>query len=164
MMRRVLALDLATTTGWAVDPPGPARRDAKPINGALVLSWDDNDFGPGYERFACWLEDAITVHAPDVLAFEAPVPRGDKRGFNAGRILLGLAAITELVATRMHVMPYEAHIQTVRKHFVGNGGADKADVGFRCRALGWDVRTNDAADACAVWDFARHVLRRPVAA
>lgn len=161
---RVLALDVATVTGFAVDRP--AGGDA-PTTGAFRVKVVDEDLGAAFLDFEERVEDLIAVHQPAVLAFEAPLVIGGGRGttrptnHNTIRLLFGLAAIAELVGTRRQLRVFEAHIGTVRRHFCGSGRADKADVMARCRLLGWDVKTNDAADGAAIWDFARHTLRRP---
>lgn len=65
------------------------------------------------------------------------------------------------------------NIASIRRHFVGGHvtsaayghlpvaarkaaarKAGKAAVMNRCRALGWAVRNDNEADACALWDYA----------
>lgn len=164
MAPRVLALDVASCTGWAADRPSGGDR---PVCGAFKVRAEGEDLGGAFCDFEEQLEGLIALHVPTVLAFEAPLvfggPGGSTRQTNhqTVRVLFGLAAIAELVGTRRGLDVYELHIQSVRKHFVGRGRAQKADVLQRCRLLGWDPPGMDAADACACWDYARHTMRVP---
>lgn len=163
---RVLALDIATNSGWAADRPDGG--DA-PISGEFRVPTDGEDLGLAFVVFERQLLDLMAVHQPDVLCFEAPLPvlnrnhRTAPTSEHTVRLLFGLASVAELVGRRADLEVYEAKVQTVRKHFVGNGYAGKPEVAARCRLLGWKVVGHDAADACAAWDFARHTLRRPTA-
>jgi Holliday junction resolvasome RuvABC endonuclease subunit len=165
-MKRVLALDIATTTGFAVDRPGGGD---KPLTGTFRSEHDGDDLGQAYVEFEQQLCDLIAVHAPEVLTFEAALVIGGKKGTTRPtniatvRKLFGLSAVAELVGTRANLEVYEAHIQTVRRHFVGNGRAEKPEIYDRCKLLGWDVRSMDASDAAAIWDYTRHTLRVPTA-
>lgn len=156
-MTRVLALDIATTVGFAVDGP----EEWKPLTGAVRFAASGDDYGRAYAGLDQWLFEFIGLHRPDVLAFEAPLIVGGRTGTtrrtnaHTVRLLFGLAAVAEMVGSRAGLPVYECHIQTVRRHFVGNGRAQKPEVMARCRALGWEVATNDAADAAAIWDFVK---------
>ena len=160
-MGRLLALDIATVSGFAIDGP----EDWKPLTGTVRCTADGDDYGRAYVAFERWLTDFIAVHRPDVMAFEAPLIVGGRSGTSrptnhgTARLLFGLSAVAELVGNRAGLRVFECHIQTVRRHFTGNGRCQKAEVRARCRTLGWDVQSNDAADAAAIWDFARSVLR-----
>lgn len=163
-MKRVLALDIATVTGFAVDRPTGGD---KPLTGTFRSEHDGDDFGQAYVEFERQLCDLIAVHNPEVLTFEAALVVGGNRGttrptnINTIRKLFGLSSVAELVGTRAGLTVYEAHIQTVRRHFCGNGRAEKPEVYDRCRLLGWDVKSMDASDAAAIWDYTRHTLRQP---
>lgn len=163
---RYLALDIATVTGYAADRPGGGDT---PVTGTVRVRVEDEDLGAAFLEFEQHVEDLIAVHRPGVLAFEAPLVIGGGRGTTRPtnhatvRLLFGLAAIAELVGTRRQLQVFEAHIGSVRRHFCGSGRADKREVLARCKLLGWDVKTADAADGAAIWDYARHTLRRPTA-
>lgn len=160
-MIRVLALDLATVTGWAVDRPDG---NGGPLTGTVACKHQGSDFGPAYVALERFIIDAFTVHSPAFLAFEAPLIVANRGGatvqtnVNTVRKLFGLAAVAELVGARLGMQVYEANISTARKHFASNGRAKKPEVYERCRVLGWDVRSHDAADACAVWSLAKSLL------
>jgi len=51
-------------------------------------------------------------------------------------------------------------VQTVRKAFVGNGFAKKAEVMRRVEMLGWTVDNHNESDAAALWWCQHHWLRQ----
>jgi Holliday junction resolvasome RuvABC endonuclease subunit len=158
---RLLALDIATCSGWAVDPPGGGDR---PLSGSFRAPSDGENYGRPFVAFTDWLDGMIQVHQPDIVAFEAPLVVGGRNGTtrptnaHTVRLLFGLASMAEMVAERRSVDSFECHIQTVRKHFVGSGRADKREVMQRCRVFGWAPVDDNAADACAIWSFAKATL------
>jgi len=153
---QILALDISTHCGWAL-----GRGWEQPRFGVQHLpSSGDGEFGRTYFAFHQWLCDMLTMHSPDRLVFEAPLS-SHGAGQNAARLSLGLAAIAEMVAHIRSVPSNEVAVNTVRLHFCGDGHAKKDDVGFECRQRGWMVADHNAADACAVLDFARHALKLP---
>jgi hypothetical protein len=146
----LLSLDLAIRTGWCFGTAG-----SKPRWGAFSLGEVvDNDFGRIYAKLFQWLGDFVALEKPDRLVFEAPLPGPRQSSANAARILLGAATVTELVCQLNSIGCREVAVSTVRKHFCGNGNAKKADVMEACARRGWQVTDHNAADACALWDFA----------
>jgi Holliday junction resolvasome RuvABC endonuclease subunit len=159
---RVLGVDIATNSGFAVDLISGGE---KPLTGTFRAEHFGDELGRAFVVFERWLEDMIRVHRPEVLAFEAPLVFGGRDGSTRHtthqtiRKLFGLASIAELVGYRAELQVFECHIQSVRKHFVGSGRADKREVLHRCRVLGWPVADDNAADAAAVWSFAKSALQ-----
>lgn len=161
-MIRVLALDLATVTGFAVDRPDG---NGGPLTGTVTCKHIGNDFGPAYVALERFMLDAITVHGVTHCAFEAPLVMASSRdgrkvqtNVATVRKLMGLAAVAELVGARAGLQVFEANVQSARRHFAGSGHAKKPEVYQRCRLLGWDVKSHDAADAAAVWSMAKSLL------
>lgn len=156
---KVLALDIASNVGFAVGAAGSA-----PIVGTYRLpkSFDPNDFGQRFVAFDRWLTETLEVHQPRVVAFEEPIaPRGVNMlsNWSTIRFLIGLVAIAELVAHGFGCETTEANVSTVKKHWAGNGRADKADMIAACFRLGWKVANDHEADACGLWDYTVHVLK-----
>lgn len=145
----VLALDLGSATGWACGVPG-----TKPVMGAVKLGIAGN-YGSIGGALHTWLWDAIDIHKPGYIVFEAPLP--SHRGIAAGRIALGLAMMVETVGYQAEIMTRECAVKTVRKRIIGTGNADKEDVMAWCQAQGWKPPTHDAADAAALWELACRV-------
>lgn len=151
---RILALDLSSKTGWAVDKPSGGD---DPLFGTVELP---GDFGDRYYGLFKFILDAIEVHQVDALIFEAPMPTGPKQNttFETVRQQFGLAAIPDLIGKMRSIDCYEETPQTVRKLFTGSGANDreaKARVTMACGILGWKVRTTDEADACALWAYCK---------
>lgn len=153
----VLALDLATRTGWCAGRPGE-----RPRFGV----WQLRGMTPG-ERYAALddiLRDSIKIHQPTEIVFEAPLVRGDHAGINAGRLALGFVAIVELVAYDHSLRVSEVYASQTRKAVLGRGnfekGKAKEAVAAWCNANGFDPPDDNAADAVVLW---KHVeqLRMP---
>ena len=66
-MSTMLALDLATCTGWAVGPAG-----AVPSSGEERIGAPGIGIGEFLDIYGNWLADMITVHAPQVVIFQLP--------------------------------------------------------------------------------------------
>ena len=156
-MTDVLALDIATTTGFARGRVG----DAAPSCGSVSFGKKGSSqlaiCGHCYD----WAVDTIKAPLPDVVAIEALLPPAVTRGkSNESHDLLAmLHGIVNAVCMKRGV--YKVHrypVQSVRAHFIdlsvcGKGEA-KAMVLQKCKSLGWlEVADDDAADACAVWDY-----------
>jgi hypothetical protein len=159
----ILALDLATTTGWCVGTPG-----GKPVYGSTRLGSPGATSGEVFAGFLAWLVDMIRVHDPRVVVYEAPLPPSHMRGktnVNTARRLMGLPAIAEAVAYRMRVpVILEATVSDVRQHFIGKrtlpGAEGKLAVKLRCQMLGYSPPDDNASDALALWDYTC-ALRNP---
>jgi len=155
---KVLALDLATLTGVAVGSAGES------------LDFWTHDLGKGaseqhrFGRAIVLTSDLIRDHKPDLVAIEAAVG-----GQTASQFLTGLVACVRGVCAIRGVDCETFHIGSIRRHFVGKsltvkdfpgmnrGAAKKAikDVIIqRCRALGYDPRDDNQADAISLHDYA----------
>ena len=159
---RILALDPGHKLGYCVDGEKPG----VPRTGVCELPRHGQDRGKTYCYFETWLRMTIEQYGVTVLAWEAAIIFGGKKGStmktNADTIEFAFAigAIAELVGTRLGLICWKAPLGTVRRHFTGSGRADKGQVYARCLALGYPVESYDAADATAIWDFIGHMYRR----
>lgn len=154
----VVALDIATQTGIAVGSPG-----GKP------KAWSV-DLGKGRGEDARFSKALVLTHElieryrPDLIAVEAAIG-----GKFASAFLIGVVACVRGVAANRGVPVRSYTSGSVRKHFLGRALAKrdfpslkpaaatkaiKGEVIARCRLLGWEVADDNAADACALWDFA----------
>lgn len=166
----ILALDIARQLGWAAATVDACRawprtqlevrgHDWSGVrSGSVALAQPAATHGRLYAAFADWLGDAITVHAPNIVVFEAPLPRQSK-GAEAARRSLGLAAIADLVCYRREVQCFEEANNTVKKSFAGSGRAEKGDILRACQARGWDPKDDNEADALALLDHSILLLR-----
>lgn len=157
-MTDVLALDVATTLGWARGPIGPGG----PRCGSIR-------FGkPGASQLAIcghaleWAIDTIKPPLPDVVAIEDLLPPHVTRGksnvdhdllAHLHGIIMGVCFMRGLF--KVHKYP----VQSIRAHFIDLGscarGEQKLMVQRKCKSLGWlEAADDDAADACACWSYA----------
>ncbi len=155
----ILALDIATKTGWAVG-------DEQPETGTIELR---GSVGEKMHRLARELRLLTSIHSPDLIVFEAPILHVKRQGSSSTlRLLVGLCCVAEMVAFEAGIAVSETPTSTWRKHFLGVSRAPKGltskwlkqQAQARCRALGWGDLSEDEADACGVWDHAMS-LRRP---
>jgi hypothetical protein len=152
-MKRGLALDLGTTTGWAADNPDGS---TVPFEGLWYCTHQGGDLGEAYVQFEGKLIGAIRRLDPDYIAYEAAIaPRWGKTNMAAQRKLLGLGAITDLVAKRLKLPCYDVNLMSARRHFTGNGRASKTDVWHQCKLNGWPARDMNSCDALCVLAYAR---------
>lgn len=162
----ILALDLSKSgTGWAYGHPAVLRSRsaielaiahgdrAVPLSGSKPMGTAADSMGRVFCAFSDWLADSITTFSPGVLVFEAPLPGGRQSSINAGRLLIGLASVAELIAERRGLRVYEVAVSTVRKHFCGDGRATKDDVMAECRRRAWEPVDHNAGDALAALDY-----------
>ncbi|MDQ0510928.1 hypothetical protein [Ancylobacter amanitiformis] len=157
---RILALDIASQTGWAYGVPGEV-----PRAGTIRFASPGSSCGAVGRGMMRWFADFMKLCPVDALYFEAPFdPRkmGMRTNMNTSRILLGLVFLIETLAQAKGIGEIrETDISDVRKHFVGSnppGEKGKLAVQQRCRHLGWRFDSEDAADSLAVWSYACAVV------
>lgn len=164
----ILALDIATVTGFAVGRPGDA-----PKFGSIDCGNDERHHGRMGISFSKSLQELIKTEDPDVIAFEEPIPPqrlGKFTNKHTTAILYGLPFLAETIAERYGVKIYCVLVSSVRAHFVPGMTVPKGLKGEKkkkaisqvvikkCADLGWITEDGDAADALAVWSFARSCL------
>jgi hypothetical protein len=158
-MTDILALDLATITGWARGPVGGA-----PASGSIRFGKREASENAVFAHALEWLAALLDPQPrPDMIVIEAMLPPGAKvGGTNTGvrDRLAGLHGVVRGVAHLRGVFDIQAHpVAAIRGHFIGVRGLkrDKAKPAIvaRCRELGWGPIVDDnAADALAAWSFA----------
>jgi hypothetical protein len=164
---RILALDLAARTGWALG----CCDDAKPRSGSVRFARPGASMGAVFADCRQWLNALLDIESDiKLVVFEAP---GDPRHFGprrpeTARILIGLAAVVEeLTYTRGGLDVREASVNDVRRHFIGGGrhkaGEAKPLTIAACNRLGWAPGDDNAADALALWHLQASILRPALA-
>ena len=150
-MKSILALDLATLTGWAV-------RDRRGIIICGTQSFKPQRFEGGgmrFLRFQRWLNELISpgrsANLVDFIVFEE-VRR--HLGVDAAHVYGGFMA--QLTATcEQRNIPYEGvPVGTIKRHATGKGNASKGLVIAAMRALGHDPSDDNEADALALLHWA----------
>lgn len=140
----ILALDLATALGWAANPAA-----MEPRFGTYVLPKTGDEVGEFIAAYDDWLQDMLVDEAPGLVIYEAPSLFAKTTPATVIK-LNGLATHTELVCFRRSVPCRKVNPSSLKKFFAGNGRAEKADMVAAARRYGWEVRDDNAADACAV--------------
>ncbi len=140
----ILALDLGTCTGFACAPPG-----GEPVYGHVWLPSDRGD-GAYFNRFRGWLLDRVTVLAPRLIVYEAPLITATATSVSTVMRLFGLAAHTIEIAYAREVRCEPANNSTVKKFVTDNGRAKKPEVMAAIRARGWHPENDNVGDALAV--------------
>lgn len=156
----ILALDLATVSGWA---RGPANAEA-PECGIVRFGAPDASAGAIFGAALAWFSDFLKPEPrPDIIVLEAMLPpqalKGETSRATRDR-LAGLHGIIRAVANCRGIFDVsEVSVLTVRKHFCGKSNAGKEGVWRVCRSLGWPVNDLNASDAAAIWSFACGLVR-----
>ncbi len=152
-----IGLDLATFTGICRGKPGEL-----PTLSSIDFGKKDDEpsdiFGRAIIFFAKMFETK-----PLRLFVEQPVPEFALQGQTQARsteIKYGLLAISTGIARASGVRVERTPIQTVRKHFLGQGNLKSAIAKERafqvCTTLGWNPNNFDESDAGAVWHYGCH--------
>jgi hypothetical protein len=155
----VLALDLATTTGWAWHRPGMSR----PFFGAMRLPGDARETGKACDALERWLRDLFIALKPQGgishIFYEAQHV-GPKLNMDVLYKLIGLGATCEKFSFQTRGLVYRVNIAEWRKHFIGRGsgfrarGEDQKELCIqRCAQYGWHTNVADAAEALGILDY-----------
>ena len=140
----LLALDLGTTTGWAM-----RTADGVVTSGAATFRPSRYDGGGmRYLRFRGWLEE-LRRCAGDIQSIHFEEVRRHA-GVDAAHIYGGfLATLTGWCEHR--VIPYQGvPVGTIKKFIAGKGNADKQAVIDAVRARGFSPADDNEADAIAI--------------
>ena len=156
MTTTILALDLGTTTGWAL-----RGSDGNVTSGSE--SFRPQRFEGGgmrFLRFKRWLTELKTVaDGIDALHFEEVRRHVSTDAAHAyGGFLATLTAWCE-----HHQIPYQGvPVGTIKKHATGKGNAGKEDAIASVRARGHSPSDDNEADALALlhWAIAQHDLEQ----
>lgn len=169
-LKRILALDIATSTGFACGPVGKIER-----SGSVRLKRPQEDVWVAGENIGFFLRDLFIIQSeiPDVIVVEAPLPAGASPGASAAIIAWGCLFTVQFMAKLYDIPVRLVRADDVRAHYTGRsrwqappgfpGGKDanrnygKSRVVERAHLLGHmprESRDNDRADACAVHSYA----------
>lgn len=148
MQNIILALDLGTTTGWAL-----MDRDGSIVSG--TESFKPHRFEGGgmrFLRFKRWLTELKqTSNGIDAVYFEE-VRRhlGVDAAHAYGGFMAHLTAWCE-----HHQIPYQGvPVGTIKKHTTGKGNASKDEMIAAMKALGHSPSDDNEADALALLHYA----------
>jgi len=142
--RCILALDLGTSTGWAI-----RGHDGLITSGTVSLRPGRFDGGGmRYLRFTNWLTEIDRLSGPVAAIWFEEVRR--HAGTDASHIYGGLMA-TLTAWAELRGVPYEGvPVGTIKRHASGKGNADKAAMVAAVRARGFSPADDNEADAIAI--------------
>lgn len=151
-MSTTLAIDLGTTTGWALQTA-----DGNTASG--TQSFKPGRFEGGgmrYLRFRGWLVEMLAASGGIGAIYFEEVRR--HAGVDAAHAYGGFLA-TLTAWCEHHQIPYSGvPVATIKKHATGKGNADKATIVAAMQALGFHPADDNEADALALlrWAVAQH--------
>jgi len=141
-MKNILALDLATKTGWAT-----GSRPTEITSGVQDFSLQRGDSsGMRYLRFESWLTDVITLVHPEVIIYE----QAHQRGGAPTEIAYGFITHTLKICAKYQIEHQALHTGTLKKFWTGKGNAGKSEMIAECRRRGFSPRDDNEADAIAL--------------
>lgn len=140
----MLALDLGTTTGWAMRPTaGPI------VSGTLSLKPSRYDGGGmRFVRFRKWLDQLDVDAGPIATVHFEEVRR--HLGTDAAHVYGGLLAVLTAWGEELGIAYQGVPVGTIKRFIAGKGNADKAAVIAAVRAKGFAPADDNEADAIAI--------------
>lgn len=167
---RVLALDIAATTGWAFSDDRIKR------SGARKFGLELGEFADGFEA---WLLEIIRLYQPELIAVEAPVPVRGKTRLDIQMRSYGAHAIVHKTCRRLNIRLLNVDVGAWRIRFIGRARAPKEIDGKKpkahqrrawlkkaavaeCERRDWPVSSDDEADAVGVLSFASETIASAV--
>lgn len=164
-MRFVLALDLASVSGWAYGEPGGV-----PLHGTIRFASVGASHEAVFANAVHWMSRMIVDHPIDLVCWEAPLAASFKRGtttVNTTTLLYGLPAVIGAVAYNAGIHDfYKADTKAVRLHFIGGNPprtVAKRLTKYQCVKMGWNVQDDNEADALATWSYMCSLLEPKLA-
>lgn len=147
-MKKILALDLSKTVGYAFYNPN---NSVQPIvTGTKDFTSEfRRDLGELGHAYNNWLSDLITRYEPEVVSIEAPFMRG-KSTYH----LFGLAFLTHTIAFLREKERFEFTPMAVKKRLSGNYRAEKKEMIEAAEKLDYPhlcISSDHEADALGVF-------------
>lgn len=136
---KVLALDLATKTGWAHSCGISGVQDFAPRRG--------DSPGMRWLAFRAWLNRVLDDAPADVIAYE----QAHHRGGAATHVAHSLISVIEAVAAERGIEITNRHTATIKKHALGTGRGDKGQMVVAADAKWPAKRITDDNEADACW-------------
>ena len=142
--RTILALDLGTTTGWAI-------RGFDGLITSGTVSFKPSRYDGGgmrYLRFTNWLTEIDRLSGPIEAIYFEEVRR--HAGTDAAHVFGGLLAVLTSWG-ELRGVPYQGvPVGTIKKHATGKGNANKQAMIDAARKRGFNPADDNEADAIAI--------------
>jgi crossover junction endodeoxyribonuclease RuvC len=151
-MKRVLALDLASSTGWAV------QRSNGSVATGVVCFLSTLNPGSRWIRFYDWLLGTIRFEETQRIIFEEPfIHMKHRSGIG---LSYGFKTIVELLAARNDIPCHGIAPTVLKKWATGHGNATKNQMAIFARSMGWKLTNDNEVDARFLLHFAQEKIRR----
>jgi len=146
----ILALDLASVTGWATNVHG---RRSGVVDFALKRGESP---GMRFLRARAWLAELWCLFDGqiDVIVYE----QAHHRGGAATAVCVGLATELQAFAAQHNIETMPVHTATLKKFATGNGRSSKKDMVQAAMARGWEPQDDNEADAQLLLEYALEEL------
>ena len=149
----ILALDLATKTGWATN--------ISRTSGVQVFDAKRGE-SPGMRFLRCrgWLSEMLTLlGGVDVIVYE----QAHHRGGAATACCVGLVSMVQAFAAEHGIELMTVHTGELKRWATGKGNAGKPAMMKAARARGWNPVDDNEADAQLLLEFTKQQLLPGVA-
>lgn len=136
---RILSLDLATNTGWAMNENGWK------VSGVQMFDVKRGE-SPGMRFLRCrsWLNELLTLKGKiDAIVYE----QAHHRGGSATAVGVGLVTTVQAFAAEHNIELMAVHTGTLKKFATGKGNASKEEMIAAAQSKGWDPKDDNEADA-----------------
>ena len=151
----ILALDLATTSGWAIGNPGE-----QPQSGTIRFGQSQPTHGQIAAEAIAWFIETLTELKPTQIVFEQPLPpnfTGGHTTLNTAIVTMGLPFLMQGIAYKLGLFNVEAvRVSDIRTFFIGGNmkSAEAKKLTFeRCVKLGFNPHDDNESDALALWCY-----------
>jgi hypothetical protein len=159
----ILALDVATCTGFCRGAPGDAPAQIGSVRFGSVNASDNAVFAHALKWASKLLEPEPR---PTIIVLEAMLPPMVKVGNTSAAVrdrLAGLHGVIRAVAHLRGIYDIDEYsVSEIRRHFLGDHlikrKLAKSETMLRCRQLGWVVDDDNQADAAALWSLAASMI------
>lgn len=142
----ILALDLATETGWAIIADGQKQSG--------VVTFDvkrGESRGARYLRLNGWLKKKmVEIDHIDVIYHE----QAHHRGGAPTEIATGFITHVQTFCAEHNIELLNVHTGTLKKFATGKGNASKAEMIEAAKARGWEPADDNEADAALLLEYA----------
>lgn len=152
---KILALDLGTKTGWAINQPNQI------VSG--MNSFDTGRHEGGgmrFLRFKRWVQEIIELDRPDAVYYEEVAKHA---GTHASHVYGGLVATMQAELEQQRISYTGVSVGTIKKHATGKGNSKKdlmiksAQQIFNAAhsfGITKQIRDDNEADAICLLDYA----------
>ena len=148
---KILALDIATKTGWAMCDNGRYSSG--------VFDCNAKSYGKRYSKFQNVLLTKFNFgidNKPDILVYEKAFQKSQA----SNELFNGFLAITRLILCRAETKFIAVYPNALKKWATGNGKASKQDMIDAAKLLGWNPKDDNEADALLLLEYALETIKK----